>query len=88
LRTGVNPVEQNTPERQVILKEQHLMLKRTIGKLPRKLHEVFVLKEYAHLSCQEIAQTLGIKQGTVLSRLNRARQVIIDRFKEVYNEKK
>jgi len=44
-----------------------------------------VLKEYAHLSCLEIAQTLGIKPGTVLSRLNRARQVIIDKLKEVYN---
>ncbi len=88
MRPDVNPVEQNTPEQQVILKEQHLMLKRAIGKLPRKLHEVFVLKEYAHLSCLEIAQTLDIKQGTVLSRLNRARQAIIDKFKEVHNGKK
>lgn len=88
MRSGVNPVEQNTPEQQIILKEQHLMLRRAIGKLPRKLHEVFVLKEYAHLSCLEIAQILDIKQGTVLSRLNRARQAIIDKFKEVHNEKK
>jgi RNA polymerase sigma-70 factor (ECF subfamily) len=88
MRSNVNPVEQNTPEQQVILKEQHLMLKRAIGKLPRKLHEVFVLKEYAHLSCLEIALTLDIKQGTVLSRLNRARQAIIDKFKEVHNGKK
>lgn len=88
MRSGVNPAEHNTPEQQVILKEQHLMLKRAIGKLPRKLHEVFVLKEYAHLSCLEIAKTLGIKQGTVLSRLNRARQAIIDKFKEAYNGKK
>jgi RNA polymerase sigma-70 factor (ECF subfamily) len=88
MRSGINSVEQNTPEQQVILEEQHLMLKRAIGKLPRRLHEVFVLKEYAHLSCLEIAQTLDIKQGTVLSRLNRARQAIIDRFKEVHNGKK
>lgn len=88
MRSDVNPPEQNTPERQVILKEQHLILKRAIGKLPRKLYEVFVLKEYAHLSCLEVAQTLGIKQGTVLSRLNRARQTIIDKFKEAYNGKK
>lgn len=88
MRSNVNPVEHNTPEQQVILKEQHKMLKRAIGKLPRKLRDVFVLKEYAHLSCLEIAQTLGMKQGTVLSRLNRARQAIIDRFKEVYNGKK
>lgn len=88
MRSDINPAEHNTPEQQAILKEQHLMLKRAIGKLPRKLHEVFVLKEYAHLSCLEIAQTLDIKQGTVLSRLNRARQAIIDRFKEVYNGKK
>jgi len=36
MRSGVNPAEQNTPEQQAILKEQHLMLKKVIGKLPRK----------------------------------------------------
>lgn len=88
VRSDVNPVEQNTPEQRVILKEQHKMLKVAIGKLPRKLHAVFVLKNYAHLSCLEIALTMGIKQGTVLSRLNRARRAVIDRFKEVNNGKK
>lgn len=88
MRSNVNPVEHNTPEQQAILKEQHQMLKRCIGKLPPKLHEVFVLKEYAHLSCLEIAQTLGMKQGTVLSRLSRARQAIIDKFKEADHGKK
>lgn len=88
MRSDINPVEHNTPEQQAILNEQLQMLKGVIGKLPRKLHEVFVLKEYAHLSCPEIAQTLGMKQGTVLSRLNRARQAIIDKFKEADHGKK
>ena len=88
MRSDINPVEHDTPEHQAIRKEQHQMLKRSIGQLSRKLHEVFVLKEYAHLSCLEISQILGIKQGTVLSRLSRARQDIIDRFKEDDNGKK
>jgi len=70
-----------TPESLTEFKEQLKILKTTISRLPKKQHEIFILKEYAHLSYQEIASTLGIKEGTVMSRLNRARQFVITRMR-------
>jgi DNA-directed RNA polymerase specialized sigma24 family protein len=48
---------------------------------------VFVFREYTHLSYEEIATTLGIKEGTVMSRLNRARSAVIRRLKETIHGK-
>lgn len=81
-----NQVEIETPESLTDFKEQLKILKTTISQLPVKQQEIFILKEYAHLSYQEIASTLGIKEGTVMSRLNRARQLIINRMRRHLNE--
>ena len=70
-----------TPESEMIHKEQLRLLKGAIQKLPRKQQHVFVLKEYGDLSYQEIAKTLKIELGTVMSRLNRARQAIKEQIK-------
>lgn len=53
-----------------------LRIKQAVGRLPRKQREVFVLREYAGLSYEEIVRTLGLKMGTVMSRLNRARRAV------------
>jgi RNA polymerase sigma-70 factor (ECF subfamily) len=76
-----------TPESQLVSREQLRSLKAAIQQLPKKQREVFILKEYGDLSYQEIAETLKIKLGTVMSRLNRARQTIKDRMKGEDNEK-
>ena len=70
-----------TPESEMIHQEQLRLLKGAIQKLPRKQQHVFVLKEYGDLSYQEIAKTLKIELGTVMSRLNRARQAIKEQIK-------
>jgi RNA polymerase sigma-70 factor (ECF subfamily) len=54
--------------------------------LPKKQRDVFVLKEYGDLSYREIAETLNIEQGTVMSRLSRARQAIKVRVKGDEND--
>ena len=54
--------------------ERLTKLKAAVRILPKMLREVFVLREYGHLSYTEIAATLRLKQGTVMSRLNRARK--------------
>jgi len=80
-------VERTTPELSAEAGEQLNVLKNAVTRLPGKLREVFVLREYGHLSYQETARTLGIKEGTVMSRLNRARRAVIDRMKEDVHER-
>jgi len=69
------------PEFNMIHQEQLYALKLAIQNLPKKQRDVFVMKEYAELSYEEIAKTLQIKQGTVMSRLNRARQAIKEKIR-------
>ena len=51
-------------------------LKVAVHRLPSRFREVFVLREYGLLSYDEIARTLGIGTGTVMSRLARSRKRI------------
>ena len=66
--------DENTPEKISLMEDDRIRLKECIAKLPEKLRSVFVLKEYSGLRGEEIAKILGIRTGTVHSRLNRARQ--------------
>jgi RNA polymerase sigma-70 factor, ECF subfamily len=58
------------------MQEQICLVKKAIRQLPQKLREVFVLRTYAELSYDEIAQTLSLNPGTVMSRLSRARTLV------------
>lgn len=53
--------------------EMRRRLKSAIRRLPRKLRIVFILREYGRLTYDELAATLGLRKGTVMSRLSRAR---------------
>lgn len=75
-------VERETPERQVLRIEQHRVLKQAVRGLPKKTRDVFVLREYGQLSYDAISETLGIKAGTVMSRLSRARRSVLAKLKE------
>ena len=68
--------------------ERMRALKQAIGRLPRKLREVFVLREYGELSYQEVARTLGLKEGTVMSRLSRARAAVTNSVREELDGRK
>lgn len=48
-------------------------LKRAIATLSPKYREVFILRDVQHLSIQEAAQVLGVKESSVKTRLLRAR---------------
>jgi len=69
------------------LRERLAKLKEAVRRLPGKQREVFVLREYGHLSYTELAETLGLRQGTVMSRLNRARRAVRDCMNEGNDEK-
>ena len=65
----------NNPEILLLNQDLQKKLTRAINSLSGKYRQVFILKEYGDLSYREIAGTLNIKSGTVMSRLSRARQI-------------
>jgi len=73
--------DEKTPEALVILRDDLRLLKKAVQALPNKMRSTFILREYGELSYQEIADIQGIKEGTVMSRLNGAREKIRKRMK-------
>jgi RNA polymerase sigma-70 factor (ECF subfamily) len=63
------------------------LLKTAVLSLPPNLREAFVLREYARLSYEDIGRTLGLRPGTVMSRLNRARTLVARKLQENRHEK-
>jgi RNA polymerase sigma-70 factor (ECF subfamily) len=55
-------------------KQARVLLDQVLSKFTPELREVFVLYEIEQLTMSEIAEALGVKPGTVSSRLHRARQ--------------
>jgi RNA polymerase sigma-70 factor (ECF subfamily) len=62
-----------SPEAALIEKEQAALLQKAMHALPEAARSVLVLREYGELSYEEIATALEIPTGTVMSRLNYAR---------------
>ena len=62
-----------TPEQLTDQRQARLMLDRVLSQMEDDLRKVFVLHEFEELKMYEIAEALGIPQGTVASRLRRAR---------------
>ena len=72
-----DPAEE--PETVLIEKEQAAMIHEAVRSLPEAARAVLVLKEYGGLSYREISAALDVPIGTVMSRLNYAR----NRLREV-----
>jgi len=69
-----------TPEALLIAKADGEQLQRAIAALPLTYREPLVLREIEGLSYQEIATVMSIPMGTVMSRLARARGLLIQRI--------
>jgi RNA polymerase sigma-70 factor, ECF subfamily len=64
----------NDPEAGLVRAERGRALKYALERLPERYRAVLILHEYGELSYQGIADVLGIRIGTVMSRLSRARR--------------
>ena len=71
---AAEPARENGPLAQLLDREAGAVLEHAVGALPAEQRAVFVLRVYEDLSYQEIAETLGLSIGTVMSRLSRARE--------------
>ena len=68
------------PQGELLRKDQQQSVRRAVEELPLELREVVVLRELEGLSYKEIAAIAEIPQGTVMSRLARARERLRQRL--------
>ena len=74
---AVPPVD---PETALIAKSDELRLQAAIEELPTVFRETVVLRDVQGLGYREIAEITGVPIGTVMSRLARARERLIERL--------
>ena len=72
------PAESSTPESILIEQANREMVQQALADLPVPFREILLLCEVEEMSYQEIAETLAIPMGTVMSRLYRARKALRD----------
>ena len=75
-------VEGATPETLLIDRSSQELVQRAIQELPVHFREILLLCDVEEMSYQEIAETLSIPIGTVMSRLSRARKGLRGRLQE------
>jgi len=74
--------ELGNPEKEFARKELRERIIEEVDKLPEDQKQVLVLKEVDGLSYKEIAEIVGIPQGTVMSRLYYARKRLQETLKD------
>lgn len=80
--SGFDPADGGeTPQEQTERKETRSAIRQAIAAVPEGMREVFLLRDVHGLSVEETAQALQIAQGTVKSRLARAREKIAAELK-------
>src|SRR5271169_3807604 len=70
------PAEKTTPESILLAHANREMVQQALTELPVHFREILLLCEVDEMSYQEIAETLAIPAGTVMSRLSRARKAL------------
>ena len=72
------PAESTTPESILMAQADRETVQQALADLPGPFREILLLCEVEEMSYQEIAETLTIPIGTVMSRLYRARKALRD----------
>ena len=73
--------EIHTPEDELLKDEESQLVESAMLALPLHYRETLVLREVQGLSYREIAELTGISIGTTMSRLFRARRLVIEHLK-------
>jgi RNA polymerase sigma factor (sigma-70 family) len=77
-----NTKRTETPEDIVLQKAEIENINQALARLPALFREVIVLREMHELNYRDIAEIANIPIGTVMSRLSRARQMLIEYMKD------
>ncbi len=75
-----------TPEEAVIAAEDRALLTRAINELPADQRQILTLRAIDDLSYAEIAEILQLQEGTVKSRLSRARAALRNKLLQIGNK--
>ena len=73
------------PEPAAISADQRRIVREAVERLPDIYREAVMLHYYSGLSCADIAQLTGAAEGTVKSRISRARTQLLQLLKEGEN---
>lgn len=82
------PSSEQSVEDQMISREEKDLVRHAVERLPEKYRIPILLFYMEELKIAEIAEILGIPQGTVKSRLYKAKKVLEKELEVVLNEKK
>lgn len=77
------PSEKDLPETWALRAEERQQMLEALDTLPEDQREPVVLRYYADLTIPEIARAVGVREGTVKSRLHRS----LERLRNVLKEK-
>jgi RNA polymerase sigma-70 factor (ECF subfamily) len=75
-------VQAESPENAMLQRDLAGEVNRAVAALPSEFREVIVLRELHDLSYKEIAAVIDVPIGTVMSRLSRARRLLMDALPE------
>ena len=67
------PAASHTPESEILARADRQLVQNALERLPVPFREIILLCDVEEMSYREIAETLTIPVGTVMSRLSRAR---------------
>ena len=70
------PAAYDTPESEMLARADQQSVQQALERLPVPFREVILLCDLEEMSYREIAETLAIPLGTVMSRLSRARKAL------------
>ncbi len=64
------------PDEQMEAVELQQAIENAVGRLPRQLHSVFIMREVEGWSTRKVGESLGLSEATVKTRLHRARRIL------------
>ena len=77
LHVDLLPTDTTTPESELQARQGMAALERALAQLPLAQREILLLRDIEDLSYEDIAEVLGIRLGTVKSRIARARTALL-----------
>jgi RNA polymerase sigma factor (sigma-70 family) len=75
---GLHGAKVETPEDVVLFKADATAIQKALEQLPAQFREVIVLREINEMNYRDIAEITNVPIGTVMSRLSRGRQLLIE----------